>query len=63
MAEHVAIPLPVELVDRATALASRSGRSRSDIIESALSVGLRDQERMQTILDDLDEVDIGEPDK
>lgn len=60
MAAHIAIPLPAELVDRAAALASRS---RSDIIVTALSVGLRDQERMQTILDVLDDLDIAEPDK
>ncbi|TAJ79818.1 MAG: ribbon-helix-helix protein, CopG family [Sphingobium sp.] len=45
MEEQIAITLPTELLDRVDHMARRTGRSRADIITSALHRGLRDDER------------------
>lgn len=47
------IHLPLALLERVDRLASRKGLSRIDVITQALNVGLRDEERIQDIVDAL----------
>lgn len=57
MEEQIAISLPTELLDRVNYMAGRTGRSRAEVIASALHRGLRDDERVQAVIDDFDEID------
>lgn len=57
MEEQIAINLPTELLDRVDHIARRTGRSRAELITSALHRGLRDDERVQAIIDAFDEID------
>ena len=57
MEEQIAISLPTDLLDRVDHMARRTGRSRADIITSALHRGLRDDERVQAVIDAFDEID------
>lgn len=57
MEEQIAINLPTELLDRVDHIARHTGRSRAEVITSALHRGLRDDDRVQAIIDAFDEID------
>jgi predicted DNA-binding protein len=57
MEDRISISLLTELLDRVDRMARHAGRSRADIITSALHRGLRDDERVQSFIDAFDEID------
>jgi len=57
MEEQIKISLPTELLERVDRMAGRACRSRADVITSALHRGLRDDERVQPLIDAFDEID------
>ncbi|MBO9516459.1 MAG: ribbon-helix-helix protein, CopG family [Porphyrobacter sp.] len=53
----VTIQLPLDLIKRVDRQVARNGCSRGELIAAALSIGLRDEERHEDVVDALENID------